>query len=70
MSRSILKSTFDDYGKEILVNDILDNELLIKKYRGYADLVLGDLVDKSNPKDLMIVRLMAFSFHFVNIMLQ
>ena len=50
MSRSILKSTFDEEEKEILVNDILDNELLIKKYRGYADLVLGDLVDKSNPK--------------------
>lgn len=48
MSRSIIKNT-NKSGEE-LKNDIVNNKLLIKQYRKYADLVLDDLVDKSNSE--------------------
>lgn len=50
MSRSILKSTFDSCGNEILSNKVVVNALQIKQYRMYADSVMAGLVDMTDNK--------------------
>lgn len=53
MNRSIIKDTFDENGKRKLSNEIIDNSLLIERYRKLADNVLCDLDRVIKMSDLI-----------------